>query len=104
MYIIEGTDKLDLALKFADEFFNIDTGLIERFGEEGVDWTRDPKDLEGQTTHTSKQDFMISCLCLLFPRSGLITRARLGETTDQDMQVLRWATPFMIILLEISLM
>lgn len=49
MYIIEGTDKLDLALKFADEFFNIDTGLIERFGEEGVDWTRDPKDLEGQT-------------------------------------------------------
>ena len=28
MYIIEGTDKLDLALKFADEFFNIDTGLI----------------------------------------------------------------------------
>ncbi|MEI3207802.1 MAG: hypothetical protein V8S84_08345 [Lachnospiraceae bacterium] len=36
-------------MKFADEFFNIDTGLIERFGEEGVDWTRDPKDLEGQT-------------------------------------------------------
>lgn len=23
--------------------------MIERFGEEGVDWTRDPKDLEGQT-------------------------------------------------------
>lgn len=104
MYIIEGTDKLDLALKFADEFFNIDTGLIERFGEEGVDWTRDPKDLEGQTNAYVEADFMISCLCLLFPRSGLITRARLGETTDQDMQVLRWATPFMIILLEISLM
>ncbi len=49
LMIIEGTDKLDLALKFADEFFNHDTSIIERFGEEGVDWTRDPAELEGHS-------------------------------------------------------
>lgn len=49
LMIVEGTDKLDLALKFADEFFDHDTSLIERFGEEGVDWTRDPAELEGHS-------------------------------------------------------
>ncbi|MCR5102772.1 MAG: extracellular solute-binding protein [Butyrivibrio sp.] len=49
LMIVEGTDKLDLALKFADEFFDHDTSIIERFGEEGVDWTRDPAELEGHS-------------------------------------------------------
>jgi putative aldouronate transport system substrate-binding protein len=46
--IINGTKKLDMAIQFGDVFFDHDVSLIERFGEEGVDWTRDPKDLEGQ--------------------------------------------------------
>ncbi|MCR4902349.1 MAG: extracellular solute-binding protein [Butyrivibrio sp.] len=49
LMIVNGTDKLDLALKFADEFYNHDTSIIERFGEEGVDWTRDPAELEGHS-------------------------------------------------------
>lgn len=48
-FILSSTDKLDMALKFMDLFFEHDTSLVERFGEEGVDWTRDPADLEGQT-------------------------------------------------------
>lgn len=43
LMILSGTDKLDMALKFADQFFDHDTSIIERFGEEGVDWTRDPE-------------------------------------------------------------
>lgn len=43
------TDKVDLALAFCDEFFSFETSMIERFGEEGVDWSRDPAMLEGQS-------------------------------------------------------
>lgn len=49
LMICASTDQLDLALRFADEFFNTDTSLIERFGEEEVDWTRDPAKMEGQS-------------------------------------------------------
>ena len=49
LMIVAGTDKLDMALAFADEFYDHDTSLIERFGEEGVDWTRDPKVLAENT-------------------------------------------------------
>lgn len=42
MFILSGTDKLDMALAFADLFYDHDVSIIERFGEEGVDWTRDP--------------------------------------------------------------
>lgn len=42
MFILSSTDKVDLAIKFADEFFSYETSVIERYGEEGVDWTRDP--------------------------------------------------------------
>ncbi len=49
LMILAGTDKLDMALKFADQFFDHDTSLIERFGEEGVDWTRDPQMLAEHT-------------------------------------------------------
>lgn len=42
LMILASTDKLDMALKFADQFYDHDTSIIERFGEENVDWTRDP--------------------------------------------------------------
>ena len=38
-----------MALAFADLFFDHDISLIERFGEEGVDWTRDPELLAEHT-------------------------------------------------------
>ena len=47
--IIASTQKLDMALAFADIFFDHDISLIERFGEEGVDWTRDPELLAEHT-------------------------------------------------------
>lgn len=43
LMILASTEKLDMALKFADQFFDHDTSIIERFGEENVDWTRDPE-------------------------------------------------------------
>lgn len=49
LMICASTDKLDLALKFADEFFSFDTSAIERLGIEGTDWTRDPAQMEGHT-------------------------------------------------------
>lgn len=49
LMICGSTDKLDLALKFADEFFSYETSVIERFGIEGEDWSRDPELLKGQT-------------------------------------------------------
>ena len=49
LYICAMTDKMDLCLKFADEFFSFETSMIERFGEENVDWSRDPELLEGQS-------------------------------------------------------
>ena len=49
MMICANTDKVDLAIKFADEFYDYETSLIERLGIEGTDWSRDPAQLEGQT-------------------------------------------------------
>lgn len=49
LMILASTQKLDMALQFADLFFDHDVSLIERFGEEGVDWTRDPELLKGHT-------------------------------------------------------
>lgn len=49
LLILSSTDKVDMALKFADQFFDHDTSIIERFGEEGVDWTRDPEVLAENT-------------------------------------------------------
>lgn len=42
-FIFNGSDKIDLAIKLADAFFDRDIDLISRYGEENVDWTRDPK-------------------------------------------------------------
>lgn len=49
LMICASTEKLDLAIRFADEFFSFETSMIERFGEENVDWSRDPALLEGQS-------------------------------------------------------
>ena len=49
MMICASTEKLDLCLKFADEFYSFDTSAIERLGIEGVDWTRDPAMMEGHS-------------------------------------------------------
>lgn len=49
LMILASTDKLDMALKFADQFYDHDTSIIERFGEENVDWTRDPEILAQHT-------------------------------------------------------
>ena len=49
LMICASTEKLDLALKFADEFFDHYTSKIERLGIEDVDWTSDPERTAGQT-------------------------------------------------------
>lgn len=49
MMIFADTDNVDLAIRFADEFFDPYTSIVSRNGEEGVDWTVDEKDLEGRT-------------------------------------------------------
>ena len=49
MMIFASTEKKDLAIRFADEFFNTYTSIVSRNGEEGVDWTVDPDQLEGRT-------------------------------------------------------
>lgn len=41
------TTKADLAIKFVDEFYDITTYYISRYGEEGVHWTRDREVLDG---------------------------------------------------------
>ncbi len=42
-FILEGCDNVDLAIRFLDEFFDSYTSIVSRFGQEGVDWTRDPE-------------------------------------------------------------
>lgn len=42
-FIFEGTDNMDLAIRFLDEFYDSYTSIVSRFGEEGVDWTQDPE-------------------------------------------------------------
>lgn len=45
-FIFNSCKNVDLAIKFADEFFNPSTSTIARFGEKGVDWTDDPQVLK----------------------------------------------------------
>lgn len=49
MYIFKDSDKVDLAVKFADENYDPHTGLIARYGTEGEHWTTDPAQLDGLT-------------------------------------------------------
>jgi putative aldouronate transport system substrate-binding protein len=39
----------DLAFKFLESFLDLDLSMTARWGEEGVDWTRDPEYLSGLT-------------------------------------------------------
>jgi len=49
LFIFSATKKADLAIKFADAFYDPDISIIVRYGEEEVDWTRDPAVLSGLT-------------------------------------------------------
>ena len=49
MYIFSDSDKIDLAVKFADECYDSYTGLVERYGIENEHWTKDAAQLEGLT-------------------------------------------------------
>lgn len=40
-FIFSNCRNIDLAIKLADEFYNPETSIIARFGQEEVDWTRD---------------------------------------------------------------
>lgn len=48
-FIFSSCKNIDLAIKLADEFYDPETSIIARFGEEEVDWTRDEKKLAGMT-------------------------------------------------------
>lgn len=47
MFIFEGSEKVDLAIKLADEFYEPTSSIVTRYGEEDVNWTRDPEILKG---------------------------------------------------------
>lgn len=49
MYIFNGTDKVDLAVKLADAFFDPTVSIMGRYGEKGVDWTDDPEVLKNES-------------------------------------------------------
>lgn len=49
MFIFSGSDKVDLAIRLADEFYDPYTSIVVRDGEEGVDWTDDPEYLANMT-------------------------------------------------------
>lgn len=49
MFIFSDTDKADLAIRLADEFYDSYTAIVVRDGEEGVDWTDDPEVLANMT-------------------------------------------------------
>ncbi|MCL2833695.1 MAG: extracellular solute-binding protein [Treponema sp.] len=48
-YISSTCKVKDVAWKYLDSFYDHDLSIIVRFGEEGVDWTRDPNVLASQT-------------------------------------------------------
>ena len=48
-FIFSSCKDIDLAIKLADEFYDPETSIIARFGEEGVDWTKDEAKLAGMT-------------------------------------------------------
>lgn len=45
----DSREKIELIMKFADEFYDEKTSKITRFGEEEVQWTMDPEKLTGLT-------------------------------------------------------
>ena len=48
--MIAGRSKIpDIAWKYLESFYDHDVSIISRFGQEGVDWTRDPAVLKSQT-------------------------------------------------------
>lgn len=49
MFIFSSSDKVELAIRLADEFYDPYTSNVVRNGEEGVDWTKDPEYLENMT-------------------------------------------------------
>lgn len=49
MYIFNGTEKVDLAVKLADAFFDPTVSIMGRYGEKGVDWTDDPEILKNES-------------------------------------------------------
>lgn len=49
MFIFSDSDKVDLAVKFADEHYNEYSARIIRYGQEGIHWTTDPEVLEDLT-------------------------------------------------------
>lgn len=49
LFILSNCKNVDLAVRFADEFYNPETSIVARFGEKGVDWTDDPQTLKGMT-------------------------------------------------------
>lgn len=49
LFIPAGSKHLDLVLKLADEFYDPYTSIITRYGEEGVDWTREEEVLSQNT-------------------------------------------------------
>lgn len=49
MYIFNGTEKVDLAVKLADAFFDPTVSIMGRYGEKGVDWTDDPEVLKNES-------------------------------------------------------
>ena len=48
-FITNKAKNVDLAVKVMDSFYDTDLSIITRFGEEGVDWTRDPAILATQS-------------------------------------------------------
>lgn len=46
-FIFADSNKVDLALKFIDLCYDAETSKIMRYGQEGVHWSTDEKDLEG---------------------------------------------------------
>jgi putative aldouronate transport system substrate-binding protein len=48
-YITYKATDPDFAFEFLESFYDHDLSLIGRFGREGVDWSRDPKDLAKAT-------------------------------------------------------
>jgi len=47
--ITSDCENVDLAVEFGDLFYSFTYSVSARYGEEGVDWSSDPEDLEGQT-------------------------------------------------------
>ena len=48
-FIFNGCKNVDLAVKFADAFYDHETSTVARFGEKGVDYTDDPAQMEKMT-------------------------------------------------------